>query len=204
MSRPIGNRTGQQGRTSCWVLGGLGCLGLLILAFVGLYLLGRALQQSFSGTFQQAQQMETKVEPRLKSLYQAIQRYASDHNGKYPPNLQALTPKYIAPEALQPIPIDEKKPKSKFSTSRPSPPIRRMSSSWSISRLSSSESKCSASRSRPISRCRFRRMGASCNFRRVSARRVSAVCVSVSAPPHRKLRCASESASCAGWDYGAC
>jgi hypothetical protein len=108
MSRPIGNRTGQQGRTSCWVLGGLGCLGLLILAFVGLYLLGRALQQSFSGTFQQAQQMEMKVEPRLKSLYQAIQRYASDHNGKYPPNLQALTPKYIAPEALQPIPIDEK------------------------------------------------------------------------------------------------
>jgi len=66
------------------------------------------LQQSFSSTFQQAQQMETKVEPRLKSLYQAIQRYASDHNGKYPPNLQALTPKYIAPEALQPIPIDEK------------------------------------------------------------------------------------------------
>jgi hypothetical protein len=108
MSRPIGNRTGQQGRTSCWVLGGLGCLGLLILAFVGIYLLGRAFQRSFGESIQQAQQMEMKVEPRLKSLYQAIQRYTADHNGKYPPNLQALVPKYLDKEALQPIAIDEK------------------------------------------------------------------------------------------------
>jgi hypothetical protein len=90
------------------VLGGLGCLGLLILAFVGIYLLGRAFQRSFGESIQQAQQMEMKVEPRMKDLYQAIQRYTADHNGKYPPNLQALVPKYINKEALQPIALDEK------------------------------------------------------------------------------------------------
>lgn len=85
----------RRGRTSCWVLGGLGCLGLLILAFVGIYLLGRAIQQSFGGAIQQSEQMERVVIPRMKSIYQALQRYAADHNGKYPPNLQALVPKYL-------------------------------------------------------------------------------------------------------------
>lgn len=97
-----------QGRTSCWVLGGLGCLGLLILAFIGIYLLGRALERTFSEPIKQAAQIEQVVEPRMKAIYQAIQRYAKDHNGKYPPNLQALVPKYLSKEAIQPITLDEK------------------------------------------------------------------------------------------------
>ncbi|WP_299044717.1 hypothetical protein, partial [uncultured Thermosynechococcus sp.] len=103
-----GHRASLRGRVSCWVLGGLGCLGLLILAFIGIYLLGRAMQKTFGETIKQATQMEQVVEPRLKAIYQALQRYAADHNGKYPPNLQALTPKYISNDALQPISIDEK------------------------------------------------------------------------------------------------
>jgi len=90
------------------VLGGLGCLGLLILAFVGIYLLGRAFQKTFGESIKQASQIEQVVEPRMKAIYQAIQRYAADHNGKYPSDLQALAPKYISKEALQPVAIDEK------------------------------------------------------------------------------------------------
>jgi hypothetical protein len=108
------------------VLGGLGCLGLLILAFVGIYLLGRAFQRSFGESIQQAQQMEMKVEPRLKSLYQAIQRYTADHNGKYPPNLQALVPKYTSTRRRCSPSPSMKRPKSKSSTSRPSLPTLAM------------------------------------------------------------------------------
>ena len=104
-----GDRAYRQGRISCWVLGGLGCLGLVLLSFVLIYMLGRAVQQSgFTQSVQQAQRMEQIVEPRLKAIYQAIQRYTTAHNGKYPPNLQTLVPKYLNPEALQPIAVDEK------------------------------------------------------------------------------------------------
>ncbi|GBC93176.1 hypothetical protein HRbin15_01664 [bacterium HR15] len=98
----------RQGRTSCWVLGGLGCLGLLILAAVFIYLLGRTVQKTFGETIKQAAQIEQVVEPRLKAIYRAIQRYAADHNGKYPPSLQVLVPKYLSKEMLQPVAIDEK------------------------------------------------------------------------------------------------
>lgn len=112
MSKQVYNgrkqRASLRGRTSCWVLGGLGCLGLLILAFVGIYLLGRAFQKTFGESIKQASQIEQVVEPRMKAIYQAIQRYAADHNGKYPSDLQALAPKYISKEALQPVAIDEK------------------------------------------------------------------------------------------------
>ncbi len=111
----------RRGRTSCWVLGGLGCLGLLILAFVGIYLLGRAIQQSFGGVIQQSEQMERMVIPRMKSIYQALQRYAADHNGKYPPNLQALAPRYLDQSYLQPIAVQGQKTPIKIIYKPPKP-----------------------------------------------------------------------------------
>ncbi len=98
----------RRGRVSCWVLGGLGCLGLILLLFVGIYMLVRAMQKTFGEPAKQVQQMEMVVAPRMNAIYQAIQRYTADHNGKYPPNLQALVPKYLGKDALQPIAIDEK------------------------------------------------------------------------------------------------
>jgi hypothetical protein len=82
-------------------------LGLLILAFVGLYLLGRAFQESLGETIQQASKIEQVVQPRLTAIFKAIEQYAADHNGNYPPNLEALVPKYLNQEALEPIAIDE-------------------------------------------------------------------------------------------------
>ncbi len=47
--------------------------------------------------------MEQKIRPRLASIYDAIQQYAQENNGNYPPNLNALVPKYLTQEALAPI-----------------------------------------------------------------------------------------------------
>lgn len=93
-----------QGRTSCWVLGGIGCLGLLVIVLVGLYFLARAVQESGLGQVTQiAAEAEQKLKPRLTAIYQGIQQYAQANNGKYPPNLKALVPKYLTEEALTPV-----------------------------------------------------------------------------------------------------
>ncbi|MCX7924534.1 MAG: hypothetical protein N2554_01840 [Fimbriimonadales bacterium] len=97
-----------QGRTSCWVLGGIGCLGLLIIAMVGVYLLGRAIQET--GIMQMAQtaaEAEQKLKPRLAALYRGVQQYVKANNGKYPPNLKALVPKYLTNEALAPAVMND-------------------------------------------------------------------------------------------------
>ncbi len=99
--------TNQTGRTSCWVIGGLGCLGLLVLLVIGMYLLGRAFQQTFGGVIQMATEIEQVFEPRFQKVTTAIQRYLQDNNGKYPPNLQALVPKYLQAEDLQPIELSD-------------------------------------------------------------------------------------------------
>ncbi|MFN7016543.1 MAG: hypothetical protein ACK4P5_05145 [Fimbriimonadales bacterium] len=93
-----------QGRTSCWVLGGIGCLGLLVIMGVGFYLLGRAIQESgFGQLAQTAAEAEQKLKPRLTAIYQGIQQYTQANNGKYPPNLKALVPKYLTEDALTPV-----------------------------------------------------------------------------------------------------
>lgn len=97
-----------QGRTSCWVLGGVGCLGLLVIMAVGFYFLARAVQES--GFMQMAQtvaEAEQKLKPRLAAIYQGIQQYAQANNGKYPPNLKALVPKYLTEEALAPVVMND-------------------------------------------------------------------------------------------------
>ncbi len=100
-------RTCQSGRTSCWVIGGIGCLGLLIIMAIGMYFLGRAFQGVFGGVIQSAQEMESVFEPRYNQVVNAIKQYLQDNNGKYPPNLQALVPKYLQADALQPIVLSD-------------------------------------------------------------------------------------------------
>lgn len=102
------NSTRLQGRTSCWVLGGLGCLGLLVIAVVGVYLLGRAFERS--GILQGAKtagEAEQKFKPRMRALYEAIRRYEQDNNGKYPPSLKSLVPKYLSEEAISPVVLSD-------------------------------------------------------------------------------------------------
>lgn len=103
-----GIRRRLQGRTSCWILGGLGCLGLIVMAFVGVYLLGRAIQQSgFGQMVKTASEAEQKFKPRLSALYEAIRRYEQDNNGKYPPSLKSLIPKYLTEEAISPVVLSD-------------------------------------------------------------------------------------------------
>lgn len=99
-----GNRSAVSGRTSCWVLGGIGCLGLIVIMIVGAYMLGRAFQQSgLMQAVQRAAEAQQKLRPRLAAIAQAINQYAHDHNGKYPPHLKALVPKYLPEAALAPV-----------------------------------------------------------------------------------------------------
>ncbi|MCS6919632.1 MAG: hypothetical protein NZM28_07675 [Fimbriimonadales bacterium] len=93
-----------QGRTSCWVLGGIGCLGLLVILAVGFYFLGRAVQESgFGELVRTAAEAEQKLKPRLTTIYQGIQQYAQANNGAYPPSLKALVPRYLSEEAIAPV-----------------------------------------------------------------------------------------------------
>lgn len=97
-----------QGRASCWILGGLGCLGLIVVAVIGVYLLGRAIEQSgFGKMVQTAAEAEQKLKPRMRAIYEAISRYEQDNNGKYPPNLKSLIPKYLAEEAITPVVLSD-------------------------------------------------------------------------------------------------
>ncbi|OYT69885.1 MAG: hypothetical protein CFK48_07145 [Armatimonadetes bacterium CP1_7O] len=102
------NSTRLHGRTSCWVLGGLGCLGLIIIAAVGVYMLGRAIERSgFGQMMKTASEAEQKFRPRMRALYEAIRRYEQDNNGKYPPNLKSLVPKYLTEEAISPVVLND-------------------------------------------------------------------------------------------------
>lgn len=103
------HRNLQSGRTSCWVIGGLGCLGLLVIMVIGMYFLGRAFQGTFGEIVKSAQEIESVFEPRYDEVVEAIKQYLQDNNGKYPPNLQALVPKYLQADALQPIVLSDGK-----------------------------------------------------------------------------------------------
>ena len=52
------------------------------------------------------QQVLTKAQvvvPKQRAIYDALQRYAADNNGKYPQSLKQLVPKYVAEDPTQPI-----------------------------------------------------------------------------------------------------
>jgi hypothetical protein len=91
------------GRASCWLLGGIGCLGLLIVGVLAIVLGGRALVNTFGRAYQGVATKTQVVVPKQRAIYDALQRYAADNNGKYPQSLKQLVPKYMAEDPTQPI-----------------------------------------------------------------------------------------------------
>ena len=96
-----------QGRTSCWVLGGVGCLGLLIVGVLAIVLGGRALFETVGKPVEQVLTKAQVVVPKQRAIYDALQRYAADNKGKYPQSLKQLVPKYVAEDPTQPIPLND-------------------------------------------------------------------------------------------------
>ncbi|MDW8107079.1 MAG: hypothetical protein RMK45_06325 [Armatimonadota bacterium] len=94
------------GRVSCWLLGGLGCLGLIIISIVGLYLLGRAGAGMFQSVIQASVQGQ-KVLAVQRAAYTALRQYATANNGRYPKTLKELTPKYTQTDLTKPIVLDD-------------------------------------------------------------------------------------------------
>jgi hypothetical protein len=91
------------GRASCWLLGGVGCLGLLIVGVLAIVLGGRALFETVGKPVEQVLTKAQVVVPKQRAIYDALQRYAADNNGKYPQSLKQLVPKYVAEDPTQPI-----------------------------------------------------------------------------------------------------
>ena len=96
-----------QGRASCWVLGSIGCLGLLIVGVLAIVLGGRALVNTFGRPIEEVVSKAQVVVPKQRAIYDALQRYAADNKGKYPQSLKQLVPKYVAEDPTQPIRLDD-------------------------------------------------------------------------------------------------
>ena len=95
------------GRASCWLLGGVGCLGLLIIGVLAIVLGGRALFETVSKPVEQVLTKAQVVVPKQRAIYDALQRYSAENNGKYPQSLKQLAPKYVAEDPTQPIRLDD-------------------------------------------------------------------------------------------------
>jgi len=91
------------GRASCWVLGGIGCLGLLVIGIAALVLGGRALINTFGRPIEEVVSKAQVVVPKQRAIYDALQRYAADNKGKYPQSLKQLVPKYVSEDPTRPI-----------------------------------------------------------------------------------------------------
>ncbi len=102
-------RNCQSGRTSCWVIGGIGCLGLLIISVIAGFFLWRAFEGTFGNIIESAREIESVFEPRYEEVVDAIREYLQDNNGKYPPDLKALVPKYLQADALEPVVLSDGK-----------------------------------------------------------------------------------------------
>jgi hypothetical protein len=85
------------------VLGGIGCLGLLVIGIAALVLGGRALINTFGRPIEEVVSKAQVVVPKQRAVYDALQRYAADNNGKYPQSLKQLVPKYVPEDPTRPI-----------------------------------------------------------------------------------------------------
>jgi hypothetical protein len=92
-----------QGRTSCWVLGGIGCLGLMIIGVLILFFGGRALVNTFGRPIEEVLGKAQVIVPKQRAVYDALQRYARENKGKYPQSLKQLAPKYVPEDPTRPI-----------------------------------------------------------------------------------------------------
>jgi hypothetical protein len=99
----------QTGRVSCWLVGGLGCLGLLVLGGVVIFIIAR----NFLGSdFVQGQitqvQNQRQMNIRINKIYDAINAYREDNKENFPPNLQALVPKHLPEDQIKPFELNPK------------------------------------------------------------------------------------------------
>lgn len=95
-----------RGRVSCWVLGGIGCLGILIVVLVLVWFAVNRFGQALQGAIQSVMVLEQEVEPHFKTIAGAIRSYYQD-TGKFPASLSALSPKYLSAEAIKPITLKD-------------------------------------------------------------------------------------------------
>jgi hypothetical protein len=91
------------GRASCWVLGGIGCLGLLIIGILIVVFGGRALVNTVGKPIEEVVSKAQVVVPKQRAIYDALQRYSTENNGKYPQSLKQLAPKYVPEDPTRPI-----------------------------------------------------------------------------------------------------
>lgn len=91
------------GRASCWVLGGLGCLGVLIVVLVAAFFGARALVETVGKPVERVVTDAQVVVPKQRAVFESLQRYAAENNGKYPQSLKQLAPKYVAEDPTRPI-----------------------------------------------------------------------------------------------------
>ncbi len=96
-----------QGRASCWVLGGIGCLGLIIIAVVAAVLGGRALVNTVGRPIEEVVTKAQVIVPKQRAVYDALKRYAADNNGKYPASLKRLAPKYVTEDPTKPFTLPD-------------------------------------------------------------------------------------------------
>lgn len=100
---PSYSRPPRQG-PNCWAVGAIGCLVLIIAIGVATFVGIAAFMKSNTGKeFVSSMNTGIKSEvtasacvPDLRDIGAAINRY-HEANGKYPPNLKALDPKYLSP-----------------------------------------------------------------------------------------------------------
>lgn len=95
------------GRASCWLIGGLGCLGVAVIAIIAMVFLGRSLVNIFGRPIEEVVSKAQVVVPVQRAAYDALQQYAAANNGKYPKSLKELTPKYSAEDLTRPIKLND-------------------------------------------------------------------------------------------------
>lgn len=95
------------GRASCWLIGGLGCLGIVVIGIIAMVILGRSLVDTVGRPIEEVVSKAQVVVSVQRAAYDALQQYAAAHNGRYPKSLKELTPKYAAEDLTRPIKLED-------------------------------------------------------------------------------------------------
>lgn len=98
---------------SCWLVGGLTCLGIVVLVIIAIIVgitsfthsaTGKKFASSMGSVFRGAS-MLPECKENMLTIRGAIMRY-HDHTGHYPDNLRQLVPTYITDSSILHCPLD--------------------------------------------------------------------------------------------------